>query len=65
MAVEDNKSETKSAVAAGIPTVGYVGSYNRDAKQKEMEQALEDLGVKKVMYHWSEFLKCLAKIEAL
>ncbi len=65
VAVEDSKSGTLSAVRAGIPVIGYVGSYGGSEKQKEMYQTLMDLGVKNCMYNWNEFDKCLAEIEAM
>ena len=65
VAVEDSKSGTLSAVRAGIPTIGYVGSYGGDEKQKEMYGLLKELGCKNVMYNWSEFEKLLAEIEAM
>lgn len=64
VAIEDSKSGTLSAVRAGIPVVGYVGSYEGEEKQAEMRKALADTGAQVVMTHWSEFQDCLAKIEA-
>lgn len=58
VAVEDSKSGTLSAVRAGIPVLGYVGSYPED-KQKEMEKVLKEAGCKIVMSHWNEFEKSL------
>ena len=63
VAVEDSKSGTLSAVRAGIPTIGYVGSYTGSEKQKEMTDTLKGLGVKIVMQTWDEFPKCLEEIE--
>ena len=63
VAVEDSKSGATSAVRAGIPVIGYVDSYEGSEKKKEMTKTLEDLGVKLVMQHWSEFPKLLEKIE--
>lgn len=65
VAVEDSTSGTLSAVRAGIPVIGYVGSYGGSEKQEEMKQTLKGLGVKIVMENWNEFDKCLAEIEAL
>lgn len=65
VAVEDSKSGTLSAVRAGIPTVGYVGSYGGAIKQKEMAEVLKDAGVKVIMDDWSQFMDCLAQIEAM
>ncbi|PLB35815.1 HAD family hydrolase [Aspergillus candidus] len=64
VAVEDSKSGALSAIRAGIPVIGYVGSYNGDQKKIEMAQYLEQLGAKVIMKDWSEFPKCLAEIEA-
>ncbi|KAI4133340.1 MAG: hypothetical protein LQ338_000240 [Usnochroma carphineum] len=65
VAVEDSKSGTLSAVRAGIPTVGYVGSYGGVIKQKEMAEVLKEAGVKVIMDDWSQFMDCLAQIEAM
>lgn len=64
VAVEDSKSGTLSAVRAGIPTIGYVGSYEGAEKQKEMTQLLLETGAKIVMQDWKEFREALAKIES-
>lgn len=63
VAVEDSKSGALSAVRAGIPVIAYVGSYIGEETQKQMATALTEFGAKTVMYHWSEFEKCLADIE--
>lgn len=60
--IEDSKSGALSAVRAGIPVIGYVGSYAPDM-QAEMSTRLLDLGVKIIMTHWDEFPKCLEFIE--
>ncbi|KAL9635566.1 MAG: hypothetical protein Q9164_003371 [Protoblastenia rupestris] len=65
VAVEDSKSGTLSAIRAGIPVIGYVGSYGGSEKQKEMTETLKDLGVKIVMQDWKEFDDCLQKVEAM
>lgn len=62
VAIEDSKSGALSAVRAGIPVIGYVGSYAPDM-QAEMSTRLTDLGAKIIMTHWSEFPKCLEFIE--
>ncbi|RAL02086.1 HAD family hydrolase [Aspergillus ibericus CBS 121593] len=64
VAVEDSKSGALSAIRAGIPVIGYVGSYHGDDKQFEMSQRLQELGAKVIMKDWSEFEKCLSEIEA-
>ena len=65
VAVEDSKSGALSAIRAGIPVIGYVGSYEGEMKQKEMTELMKDLGVKVVMEHWKEFPDMLSKIEAM
>lgn len=65
VAVEDSKSGTLSAVRAGIPTIGYVGSYGGHIKQKEMDAVLREAGCKVMMDDWKDFPKCLAEIEKM
>ncbi|KAL8927426.1 MAG: hypothetical protein Q9172_001357 [Xanthocarpia lactea] len=65
VAVEDSKSGTLSAVRAGIPTIGYVGSYGGVIKQREMAEVLKEAGVKLIMDDWSQFMDCMAQIEAM
>jgi HAD superfamily hydrolase (TIGR01509 family) len=62
VAIEDSKSGTLSAVRAGIPVMGYVGSYIPE-KQEEMKQQLLDIGAKNVMTDWKEFRDKLAEFE--
>ncbi|KAJ6538820.1 HAD-like domain-containing protein [Mycena vulgaris] len=62
VAIEDSKNGTLSAVRAGIPTVGYVGSYEPE-KQDEMRKVLKDAGADPIMLDWSEFSNCLEQIE--
>lgn len=64
VAIEDSKSGALSAIRAGIPVIGYVGSYESDDKRLEMSQSLQELGAKVVMKDWIEFEKCLGEIEA-
>lgn len=63
VAIEDSKSGATSAYRAGIPVVGYVGSYNGEKKQTEMKKVLSDAGCQVIMSDWSEFTKCLDVIE--
>ncbi|KAL9131386.1 MAG: hypothetical protein Q9217_000654 [Psora testacea] len=65
VAVEDSKSGTLSAIRAGIPVIGYVGSYAGSEKQNEMTETLKELGVKIVMQDWKEFPDCLKEVEAI
>ncbi|KAJ7646653.1 hypothetical protein FB45DRAFT_998101 [Roridomyces roridus] len=62
VAVEDSKNGTLSAVRAGIPTVGYVGSYESE-QQEEMRGMLKAVGADPVMADWAEFPTCLEAIE--
>ena len=64
VAIEDSKSGALSAIRAGIPVIGYVGSYYGDEKKMEMAQFLSDLGAKVIMKDWAEFEKCMSQIEA-
>jgi HAD superfamily hydrolase (TIGR01509 family) len=63
VAVEDSKSGTLSAVRAGIPVVGYVGSYDDADERAKMEALLKENGAKVVMQHWSEFNGAMQTIE--
>lgn len=63
VAVEDSKSGTLSAVRAGIPVIAYTGSYDGEAKQKEMAELLKASGAQVVMTDWKDFPKVLAEIE--
>jgi HAD superfamily hydrolase (TIGR01509 family) len=64
VAVEDSKSGTLSAVRAGIPVIGYDGSYGGEEKQNQMRAVLTETGAGVVMGHWAEFAKALEAIEA-
>lgn len=63
VAVEDSKSGTLSAVRAGIPTIGYVGSYETPEKQEEMRKVLKDTGAQVVMDDWKQFPEMMQAIE--
>ena len=62
-AIEDSKSGVGSANNAGIPIIGYVGSYHGEEMQAEMEKVLKQSGAQVVMKHWNEVEKCLKEIE--
>lgn len=62
VAIEDSKSGTKSAVAAGIKVIGYIGPYEEDEKE-EKRAALTECGAAVIMTHWSEFPQLLEGIE--
>lgn len=64
VAVEDSKSGALSAIRAGMPVIGYVGSYNGVETQSEMAKRLTELGAKTIMMHWSQFEKCMQEVEA-
>ena len=62
MAVEDSKSGATAAFRAKIVTIGYVGSYE-DEEREKMRGVLRDAGCVVVMEHWREFEGCLEGIE--
>lgn len=64
VAVEDSKSGTLSAVRAGIPVVGYVGSYEAEERSK-MTDLLMETGAKVVMQDWKVFGQTLKDLETL
>ncbi|KAI9733503.1 MAG: hypothetical protein M1818_007251 [Claussenomyces sp. TS43310] len=61
-AIEDSRSGATSAVRAGIRTLGYVGSYEPEERDR-MAQVLTDAGARVIMRDWSEFRDCLRRIE--
>jgi len=61
VAVEDSKSGATAAVRAGIPVIGYVGSYEGEEKKREMRKMLEEVGCVGVMEHWDEFEEALER----
>ncbi|TGZ85387.1 HAD-like protein [Ascodesmis nigricans] len=63
VAVEDSKSGTLSAVRAGIPTIGYVGSYETPEKREEMKKVLKETGAAVIMDDWEQFPEMLQSIE--
>ena len=65
VAVEDSKSGVTSAVRAGIPVIGYLGSYPAGEKQGEVREMMKGLGVEVIMEDWKEFGGCLERVEAL
>lgn len=65
LAVEDSRSGAQSALAAGIPTLAYVGSYHSHGQKLEMVSKFQELGCKDVMWDWANFEKHLAGIEAI
>jgi hypothetical protein len=54
VAIEASKSGTLSAVRAGIPVMGHVGSY-LPQRQEDIKQQLLDIGAKNLMTDWKEF----------
>ena len=61
VAVEDSVSGATAAARAGIPTIGYTGSYEPH-EVPEKTKALEKL-VAVMMKDWSEFDACMKAIE--
>ena len=61
--MEDSKSGATAAFRAGIKTIGYTGSYDVEEREK-MHKVLVDAGCVVMMSEWSEFEKCLGKIES-
>jgi len=62
IAIEDSKSGATSAKNAKIRTVGYVGSYEPEEREK-MEKVLLECNAKPIMKNWKEFPQILAAIE--
>jgi HAD superfamily hydrolase (TIGR01509 family) len=62
IAVEDSRSGATAAFRAGIKTIGYVGSYEKDEEEK-MTKVLKDSGVAVIMKDWSEFEGLLESIQ--
>ncbi|KAI9647010.1 hypothetical protein NHQ30_005012 [Ciborinia camelliae] len=63
LAIEDSRSGATAAVRAGIFTVGYVGSYEVEEREK-MERVLLEAGCRVLMRDWSEFRGILEKVQA-
>lgn len=62
VAIEDSKSGATSANRAGIPTVGYVGSYPEHEHEKMMK-VLKEAGCGVIMTEWHQFPAMLEKLE--
>ncbi|KAF7305773.1 Haloacid dehalogenase-like hydrolase [Mycena chlorophos] len=62
VAIEDSKNGTLSAVRAGIRTVGYIGSYEKE-EQEKMRAVLSEAGAAPIMEHWKEFEGILENLE--
>lgn len=63
VAIEDSKSGVRSAVAAGIPTLGYVGALVNEARQKRTQE-LFGLGAFCVIENFSELQDVLCVLQA-
>lgn len=63
VAIEDSRSGATAAVRAEIFTVGYVGSYEVEEREK-MEEVLLKAGCKILMRDWREFKGILEKIQS-
>ncbi|KLT39037.1 HAD-like protein [Cutaneotrichosporon oleaginosum] len=61
VAVEDSRSGVVAAVRAGIATLGYVGAL-QPAEREAAAEKLSEAGAAEIMYEWSEFGACLAKM---
>ena len=64
VAVEDSRSGATAAWRAGIPTIGYTGSYETEQEKRDAKKTLEDAGVANIMEHWTQFEEKLAEIES-
>lgn len=64
LAVEDSLGGVRSAVGAGIDTLGYLGCLNQPVHQAQLAHDFDDNGVKASMRSWTEFFGLLAKAEA-
>jgi beta-phosphoglucomutase-like phosphatase (HAD superfamily) len=67
VAVVDSKSGATAAKRAGIPLIGYVGSYEDEGLEhmaKIEKMLMEECGAIVVMRNWNEFESCLKKVEA-
>jgi beta-phosphoglucomutase-like phosphatase (HAD superfamily) len=61
LAIEDSVSGGKAATAAGVPWIGYVGSYPA-CERVEKAEALMRAGALCVMAEWSEFPAILEEL---
>ena len=62
IATEDSLSGVRSAVAAGVRVVGYVGALSKEDRP-ERRQLLMNAGAHMVIDHWDEFIPILEKLE--
>jgi HAD superfamily hydrolase (TIGR01509 family) len=61
VAIEDSRSGVTAAKRAGIPVVGYVGSFP-EHEQAQQARILSEAGAFVVIKHWDEFLPVLEKL---
>ena len=61
--IEDSRAGVKAAVAAGVPCIGLLQSYNGAAKQEQLVTDFQKDGVAAIMWNWSEFFTVLDRIE--
>ncbi len=61
VAIEDSKTGTLAAVAAGITCVGYTGAYH-EHEREELTKVLLAAGCVAVFHSWSEFEAVLAAL---
>lgn len=63
IAVEDSRSGVLAAVRAGIPVVGYVGSFP-EHEQDERARTLAESGAALVVRSWDQFIPALSRLES-
>lgn len=61
VAVEDSRSGVTAAARAGIPVVGYVGSFPAHEKV-EQTRVLKEAGAVVVIQHWDDFIPALVAL---
>ena len=64
LAVEDSRTGVKAAVAAGVPVIGILQSYNGPSKQEQLVLDFKEDGVVASIYDWQQFFRVLEKLEA-
>jgi HAD superfamily hydrolase (TIGR01509 family) len=63
VAIEDSRSGATAAMRAKIPLIGYVGPYDEEERENMVKILRDECGAKAIMYHWSEFPKCMETVE--
>ena len=62
--VEDSRTGMRSAVAAKVPVIGYVGCYSARVKQVQLEHDFGLLKAVTTMYEWKDFHSILEEVTA-